>query len=73
MNRPFRLLSFLLLAACVTACTSTPEYPGFKTNVKIGHTLKRTSHESAGFISTKETTSGDNAVCVGAWCSCTTE
>lgn len=77
---PFKRFSLILLLASLAACSATPEYPGVKTNAVIGQPRKNYTNgvtslddEPMGLIHTKPAVGGDQAVCVGEWCSCETE
>lgn len=86
---PMRMLrSFALLCVVVSlaACSSAAEYPNaMKTNVTMGRTSKdmsaypvsknytATPLKGEGLIHTAPAESSDNAICVGAWCSCATQ
>lgn len=81
--KPTRLLLLsLALVSLSAACTATPEYPGFKTNVHIGNVRTQTNigttspAKASGpenLVHTQDAVSGGQAVCIGAWCSCQTE
>lgn len=82
MHPTLKFFSVLAFALSLNACTATPEYPGVKTNVKIGQFQKMKSYEvrsqapqaaPQGLLSIKESPTGDQSICVGAWCSCQTD
>lgn len=83
-----RLSRFALcfsLAIALAACSSSAEYPnGIKTNASMGRTPRDSSYpidknysstplKGEGLIHTQPAAEGDNAICIGTWCSCATD
>lgn len=83
MNRYLCLFALFGLVLSLAACSSSPDYPGMRTNAVIGappapddgYPGARGGRYAAqgAFIRTQEDERGNQSICVGQWCSCGAE
>jgi hypothetical protein len=82
MKSVLRLTALLLLPLLVTACSSAPEYPGVKTNVRMGQSRNYSSYainrnnsqqDHGSLLGAHDAANTDQEICIGAWCSCGTD
>lgn len=77
-----KLFSLVLFCAFLSACVTSNDYPGVRTNAIIGVEPKVTEYPQQfrtvqpvgeGLVHTRKANGEGNAICVGTWCSCASE